>query len=852
MSSDLLPPTIQGPVSVFSSLVTVLGVVEGTTVQLYQMGMSTNRTGQGNKFGVAYINLAGLQLTAGDELDATQSDVTGESDHGPREKVADFPTMLAPPAYLSLVHELMDSVLIGGVTPGTVIEIRDQNQNLVATQIARDTVVPVEVFGSNVPLVVGATRLSVKQILVWQNKSVQSPATLSLLIAPVPLKDRKMPQAIITDSLSECETAVPVAGIVDGASVWLEAAHLGQLSFYYGRQMWVRTHPLVAHDAVMVIQQFMTGGIKSQPWGPATVLDFALQPPQIASPVCIDAPAVSIAGLTPGFTLLLYAGRMNGNQLETAGPWKAGIISFQQDFPLPKNLQGNMSGPPEFLFAEEVDCKGRHVNDAFKPLPRAQLIDLHMDPTTPGLGPLVECSSYVRVSNLQPGVTVDLTSDQKDSPQLAPKNIIAQGPILDIGPTYRPLRAGEMVTATVSPCGSGRGSSATTQVQPLTSLAPPQVYDPTYAFQTTVQVDNCVPGAQVYLFVNEAYRNMATSPATSVQIPCGDLNSGDRLRALQALCQQISELSEPIVQVKLGEMTISQSPNPIITGSSPQQVIVSAAISAKPSSNPYNGQPVDAEIIDVNTKQKIGETNKSINRLFPYFYDGSKHPYTVSAPKFNAVGPVKFITKDPAPKADFAMSPSNPQYTNQPVYFSDQSTGAIQQWRWDFSGGPTPNSPSSLRNPVVRFSHSYTPITVKLTVTGPSGSDSKTRTFGTLVPSKIMQNQNAQCETVQILYCPNDINTPNAGDHATLSIYVENKTKGTGPGQPTTLQNGYVGGAYGYAGVCGWGQGSQSVTITLDDSSLMHIRVVDNNNVLRGETLLWGKKGAGTLLWGID
>ena len=115
-----------------------------------------------------------------------------------------------------------------------------------------------------------------------------------------------------------------------------------------------------------------------------------------------------------------------------------------------------------------------------------------------------------------------------------------------------------------------------------------------------------------------------------------------------------------------------------------------------------------------------------------------------------------------------------------------------------------------------------------------------------------MQNQYVQCEKVQIVYCPNDLNTPNTGDHATLSIYVENKTKGTGPGQPTTLQNGYVGGAYGYAGACGWGQGSQSVTITLDDASLMHVWGVDNNNVPRGDAWLWGKKGGGTLLWGID
>ncbi len=56
------------------------------------------------------------------------------------------------------------------------------------------------------------------------------------------------------------------------------------------------------------------------------------------------------------------------------------------------------------------------------------------------------------------------------------------------------------------------------------------------------------------------------------------------------------------------------------------------------------------------------------------------------------------------------------------VNFYDQSTGTIESWSWDFGDG----SSSSLQNP----SHTYTSegvFTVHLTVTGPGGSDTETK-----------------------------------------------------------------------------------------------------------------------------
>ncbi len=74
------------------------------------------------------------------------------------------------------------------------------------------------------------------------------------------------------------------------------------------------------------------------------------------------------------------------------------------------------------------------------------------------------------------------------------------------------------------------------------------------------------------------------------------------------------------------------------------------------------------------------------------------------------------------PTADFSGTPTS---GTKPltVNFTDQSTGSINSWLWDFGDGGS----STQANP----SHSYTTAgqyTVKLTVSGPDGSDSKTRT----------------------------------------------------------------------------------------------------------------------------
>ena len=75
--------------------------------------------------------------------------------------------------------------------------------------------------------------------------------------------------------------------------------------------------------------------------------------------------------------------------------------------------------------------------------------------------------------------------------------------------------------------------------------------------------------------------------------------------------------------------------------------------------------------------------------------------------------------------AGFSGSPRSAVDPSLTVQFADESVGNITSWEWDFDNDGTPDSTE--QNP----SYTYTTrgrFTVKLTVTGPEGSDSKTKT----------------------------------------------------------------------------------------------------------------------------
>ncbi|MGD9972821.1 MAG: PKD domain-containing protein [Desulfatirhabdiaceae bacterium] len=136
-----------------------------------------------------------------------------------------------------------------------------------------------------------------------------------------------------------------------------------------------------------------------------------------------------------------------------------------------------------------------------------------------------------------------------------------------------------------------------------------------------------------------------------------------------------------------------------------------------------------------------GGTSQLQNPLHSYATAGD---YTVSLTVSDATGSTTAIkpamiavgqTTAP-PFAAFTASPTAGQ-SPLDVQFTDQSTGDITSWQWNFGDGETGN----VQNPAHRY-NSGGSYTVSLTVTGPGGSDEKIRVDCIVVSSGVRGDMN--------------------------------------------------------------------------------------------------------------
>lgn len=153
----------------------------------------------------------------------------------------------------------------------------------------------------------------------------------------------------------------------------------------------------------------------------------------------------------------------------------------------------------------------------------------------------------------------------------------------------------------------------------------------------------------------------------------------------------------------------------------------------------FNGSPTSGDVpLTVNfTDQSTGtidtwswdfgdgNTSTEQNPTHTYTVAGT---YTVELTVSGTAGSdtetkTDYITAStPAPVADFSGTPTSGTVPLD-VTFTDASTGEITSWSWDFGDGGT----STEQNPT----HTYNAVgtyTVALTVTGPGGSDTETKT----------------------------------------------------------------------------------------------------------------------------
>lgn len=580
-----LPPKVVGPLTELSAFVTVVGAMDGATVQLLANNAPVGLPTIASSLAIN-VGLGGAKLIAGQQVTATQSDGVTTSPPSPLPELvgaAPIPaTGLPAVVFLSLLHTCVDWVLIGGLIPGVDVEVLWRGRRI-GSGTASGPVLSVNVSFPQTPSP-GDILEARQSFTPAAGPVIQGPTVASLPLAPGPPGE---PPAPAVQQPFECDLAVLVSGLLDGVSLTLK--HNADLLSGYpfiGSPVWATlARPVKGADTLAAKQEFRhcrrSGGF-SAPVGvnPAPGLPL----PVIVGPVCPNAPVLRVQNLRPGADVYIQAvkdpntGILINQDLGHARAWAPDC-----DFPLPPgwadhpdlvNTPGKLS-----IQLTQSNC-GKYsavASHAVAPLPGAV--------GTPALQPIpMQCARLVSVINLTPGAVATLRSDQPDAPQLSPPIPVAAATLSIF--TYRPLRPAEQVWVQQVGCGVDAESAHET-VQDLADLPAPVLEAPVRLPRGGVFFRKLLPGGRLYVFVKGNVRAGLDISSDRMFVPLSGLQVEDPVWGIQSMCGKYSRESNH-ENVLLGVMKTKHTPSPITRGKP-----VSVAVTA---TDPESQQPVNGNV----------------------------------------------------------------------------------------------------------------------------------------------------------------------------------------------------------------------------------------------------------------
>ncbi len=163
------------------------------------------------------------------------------------------------------------------------------------------------------------------------------------------------------------------------------------------------------------------------------------------------------------------------------------------------------------------------------------------------------------------------------------------------------------------------------------------------------------------------------------------------------------------------------------TGGTSSTTTVAYTFNSQPSglSLNYDGAsrvtPFTTDVV-VGSQHAISAPTSQSNYTFSAWSDGGAATHTLTIGTAPQTLTATYVVATPAPTADFSASQTT-GFAPLTVSFSDQSSGSVNTWAWSFGDGGV----NSTANP----SHTYTnagTYSVSLTVTGPGGSNTVTKT----------------------------------------------------------------------------------------------------------------------------
>lgn len=575
--ANLLPVVVSGPVTPASPNVLVTGVLAGAEVSVLADGGEIGRlvaTVPGElRVPLAHAPAVGQMITA---LQALGGETSSPSPY-PVAVIA-VPSPLPTPVIASELNTGMADVWLNGLVPGATVVGEIGGQPFAKSQApATGAWLGLE---PTQPIPAGA----ILRVFQAMDGMAASPSAESLPIPAFSLeREHRLPQPQLAVPLRDCATARRFQSVTSGAVTTIENE---------GRaESW--PNPAAAYDGyggyplkmgkLIAHQEMPRLALKSDPvtLGVEAVIP---ETPTVTQSLCPDTRRLRVSGLTPGGTLFVSRSVKDSPTTShgtTLG--YAGIAYPEQDFDIPADVALTDPAGPVVLQLTQILCEAGSKYAEVSVVEPAPLA------SAPSIAePLYDCARLLVVKAAQPGALVQAF----DADGTTPLSDLVPAPAANfVLPLWFPVKAGHKLKLIQIGCSAG-GESPVVAVQDLPDPLPvPQVEAPVRPGAGSVKLSGVLPGARVHLLVDGKPRVGITSTQADpiVYLPPPLLVEGQRLFAIQTLCDRSSAPEGRGVTVVRGHLKISLSPA-TVNRSETSQVLVKTA-------DADTGAPVTAQIL---------------------------------------------------------------------------------------------------------------------------------------------------------------------------------------------------------------------------------------------------------------
>jgi hypothetical protein len=552
-----LPLTVYGPVTPLSPSILVSGVLKDAVVTILD---------NGNSIGHATAKVNG-QLnvpisrppTVGHNITAIQKSGSGTSEPSQQTiPVVDVPNPLPTPAIASALNTCMTDILGDNLVPG-------------ATVITSIAGIP---FGSAPAAAITAwlginptQGIPIQSIVtIHQEATIAgvprvSPAVQSLPVPQYHLVTHGLPPPVL-GPLVECAIGRDFRQVEPGATLVIENEKQSETwinpnTGYYGNDgLPLRKGKAMATQSMPRCQ--LRGTPADLPVTPATPPGA----PIINQIICPGVMAVTASGLQPGAVLEITRNvSVDGGYAFSQEIGIRGVGAETELIALPPDLELKDPDGPVVLSFRQSGCGG------FSDSTFVKVVDTGHTFEGPSIGDApFECTKAIPIKNAVPGALVQAFDADTKAPIGDPTGPINSEMLVF---TWFPMTSKQKVFVRQTGCGAN-GDTSTVSVQALPDvLPPPDIIKPLRPGATFLTVKNIIPGARLFLVVNNELRPgtyVVYSKTATIPVTGPALTNQQVVYVVQTLCTHTSDRGGSAVQVEIGNLKASVTPNTVVRG----------------------------------------------------------------------------------------------------------------------------------------------------------------------------------------------------------------------------------------------------------------------------------------------